>query len=745
MSQLKTITRRTFLVGSTAIAGGVAFGTYLTKKPHDNPLAENLKNGEASFNPWVLINEEKITLVVPHMDMGQGVASMQAALIAEELDLDFGQFEISFGVPAAAYFNTALASEAAPFLSADESIPAKTMRTLMSSVFKIMGLQVTGGSSSVPDSFFKLRMAGATARETLKKAASLKTGVAVEQLKTAGGHVILPDGNQLAYTELAKLASELKPLHNNELREPADWRLIGKPMQRLDVVEKSTGTLKYGIDLAFDEMLYAAVKTNPRKGAAMQSYDDSLAKKMRGVSHVIAVTNGVAVVADNTWRAFKAVDKVDCEWSEAPYPAEQADHWAEVGASFIPERLDKVWRDDGSITWSKDSYEIKSEYKAPYVAHQPLEPLNAIIKVTDERVDIWVAHQMPRFAQQKVASITGHEEEQIYLHNQYAGGSFGHRLEFENVLLAAEIAKQVQGKAIKLTFSREEDFAQDFTRQIGMASGLGGVDNGQVVSMDLSIATVSSSTSQGKRLGQATPGPDKQIVEGAWNLPYAIPNFRVSAYRVPELAPTSSWRSVGASTAGFFADCFLDELIHLAGADPLAERIRLCQDEVVKQVLITAGELSEWNKPLGPNQGRGIALVESFGVPVAEVVEVTQTDNGIKVDQVTVVADVGQVLDPVNFDNLVKGGVVWGLGHAMNSEITYADGKVQQRNYHQHEGMRMHQCPQIIVKGLENATKIRGIGEPPIPPAAPALANAIFAATGQRIREMPFNKYIKFV
>ncbi len=746
MSRLNTVTRRTFLVGSVAVTGGVAFGTYLAKKPHDNPLKTGLKAGEATFNPWVLIDAEKITLIVPHMDMGQGVASVQAALIAEEMDLAFGQFEISFGLPSAAYFNTALAAEATPFLSNDESIPARVMRTVMGSAFKILGLQVTGGSSTVPDSFYKLRMAGATARETLKKAASIQTGVAIDQLKTANGQVILPDGNQLAYTALAATAAGMKVVHHNVLRDPEQWRLLGQPMQRLDVVGKSTGTLKYGIDLNFEDMLYAAVSINPRKGGAIRSYDAAVANNIRGVKQVLAVTNGVAVIADNTWRAIKAAEAIDCDWAPAEYPAEQSGHWQQVAASFTEKSLDKEWRNDGDVTQQLTSIDnIQAEYKAPYVAHQPLEPLNATIKVTAQRVDIWVAHQIPRIAQQKVAAITGHEEHQVFLHNQYAGGSFGHRLEFENVLLAAEIGMQIPDKTIKLTYSREQDFAQDFTRQIGMARGKGGVKNGQVDSMDLAVATVSSSTSQSKRLGQAAPGPDKQIIEGAWNLPYAIPNFRVRAYRVPELAPTSSWRSVGASTAGFFAECFMDELIHLAGADGLSERIRLCDDEVAKQVLITAGELSGWDEPLGDKQGRGVALVKSFGVPIAEVVEVTQTDRGIRIDQVTVVADVGRVIDPVNFDNLVKGGVVWGLGHAMNCEITYSDGKAQQNNYHQHQAMRMHQCPKIKVKGLTNATKIRGIGEPPIPPAAPALANAIFAATGQRIREMPFNKHIKFI
>jgi isoquinoline 1-oxidoreductase beta subunit len=242
----------------------------------------------------------------------------------------------------------------------------------------------------------------------------------------------------------------------------------------------------------------------------------------------------------------------------------------------------------------------------------------------------------------------------------------------------------------------------------------------------------------------AFPGPDSQIVAGVWDAPYGIRNFRVRGYAVPGLAPTSSWRSVGASTGGFFIESALDELIHAAGADPLEERLRLCHDLAARKVLEAVGEMSNWGSDPGANRGRGLALVRSFGTPVAEVVEVSQTDRGLRIDKVFVAADVGRVIDPVNFENQVQGAVVWGLGHAMNCEITYSDGMAQQTNYHSFTGMRLNQCPEIEVRGLEIAADISGIGEPPVPPAAPALANAIFAATGERLREMPFNKFLDF-
>ncbi|MEP1768716.1 MAG: molybdopterin cofactor-binding domain-containing protein [Sulfitobacter sp.] len=746
MGRIKTIARRSFLIGSAAIVGGVAFGAYMVKRDLENPLQADAAEGDAVFNPWVKINADGITLITPHTDLGQGVTNMQAMLIAEELDVDLDQITTTPGVPAAAYYNTALADEAVPFRSNDTSFAAETLRGGMGAVMKLLGAQVTGGSSSVSDSFDKLRQAGAVARETLKKAAALEANVDVALLGTQRGAVVLPDGARIEYTALAARAATTEPASDVPLRDPSSWRLIGKEKQRLDIVAKSTGTQTYGIDLAVEGMVHASVRMNPRKGAPMLGYDATAAEGMRGVQRIIGLPNGVAVVADNTWRAFRALEEIEFDWADAPYPAEQEDHWAAVAASFTPAHLDKVWRHDGDVDAAlKGADTFAAEYRAPYVAHQPLEPLNAVVTVTDERVDIWMSHQLPRFVQQRVAAKLDMKADQVFLHNQYAGGSFGHRLEFDNIDVAVDIAREMRGTPVKLTFRREEDFAQDYNRQIGMARGRGAYRDGKVTALDLDIATVSAARSQSGRLGAPLPGPDVQIAAGAWNMRYNVPDLRVRAYAVPELAPTSSWRSVGASSSGFFAESFLDELIHAAGADPMAERLRLVNDPDARAVLEAVAEMSNWDSPLGPRKGRGVALVTSFGVPVAEVVEVTATDDGIKIDHVWVAAEVGQVIDPVTFENVVAGGVVWGLGHAMNSEITYSNGAAEQENYYAAEGMRLHQCPIIELRALENNPTVRGIGEPPVPPAAPALANAIFAATGTRLREMPFFKTVDFV
>lgn len=746
MGKLKTIARRTFLVGSAAIAGGIAFGYYAYKKPGENPLLADLTEGETALTSYVKIDGEGITLITPRADVGQGAYSMQAALIAEELDVELDQIRVHPGVPSATYYNRALAGESAPFRSTDEGIIATSTRGIMGAAIKFMGVQVTGGSSSTPDAYEKMRIAGAAARETLKLAAAEISGFDVTQLKTAAGHVVLPDGKKLSYIELAPSAANIEPVKQVKLKPSSEWRLIGKPMQRYDIVAKSTGTLPYAIDFEKEGMLCASLKTNPNKGSKMLSFDASQAETMRGVKKLVPFENGVGIIADNTWRAFQAVNAIEFEWEDAAYPADMASHWEAVSNSFTSDHQDSRMRDDGDVNIGlAQGNLVEAEYRTPYLAHAPLEPLVAIAQITDTRADIWVCTQAPGFLRSALADQTSLPEEDVHIHMMYGGGSFGHRLELDVAKQAVALADAMKGTPIKLTYMREEDMAQDYPRQISIARMKASHKDGKVDTIDLSIAMPSVINSQMGRIGLSAPGPDTQIIAGAWEQPYAIPNYRVTGYRTPELIPVSSWRAVGASTNGFFHDCALDEAIHAAGADPLEERIRLMWHEPSRKTLEAVGEMSNWNTPLPEGKGRGVAFCLSFGVPVAEVVEVTNTPDGIRIDKVFVACEVGKVIDPVNFENQVQGGVVWGLGHAMNCETTVSNGMVEQTNYDSFEGMRLYQCPQIEVRGLENGDHVRGVGEPPVPPAAPALANAIFAATGKRLREMPFNKFVDFV
>jgi isoquinoline 1-oxidoreductase beta subunit len=749
MNAMAKFSRRDFLIGSAAFCGGVVFGAHADADElplsSTNPLAAGLKPGSAALNPWVEISPEKITLIAQHTDLGQGVASIQTLMIAEELDVERHQFDVRFAGPSPAYFNTGLAEELAPFLAADHSAAAEAARAAALEGLRKSGLQTTGASSTVADTYAKMRIAGAVARETLKAAAARRTGVPVAQLRTSAGTVVLPNGTAIRYVDLAGEAAKIAPVVDVKLRPPSAWRLIGKPMRRLDVEAKVRGKLKFGIDLTMAGMVYAAVKLNPNKGQPIESFDATAARNMPGVKRVLELPNGVAVIATNSWYAMKAVEAIECRWAPPKYPLEQAEHWKILEDSFRPEFLGKEWRKVGDIEGAlNDGAAIEREYRAPYVAHQPLEPLNGIGLVTEKGMQIWVGHQSPQAVQAVAASAIGLKPEQVTFHNQWCGGSFGHRLEFENVKVLAQIANQLRGTPVKLIFSREEDFVQDIPRQIAIARNRGSVKGGKVVAADLQVAATPPFKGLFARMGTPLTDADGQLAAGIWNVYYNIQNFRAVSYEARGLGPCTTWRSVGASTGGFFTESFVDELIHAAGLDPLAARIDMCTVPSYRKVLEAVGEMSNWKGPLGNGKGRGVAFVESFGTPVAEVVEVTMTDKGIKIDRVWAAADVGKVVDPVNFEAQVQGGVIWALGHAINCEITYANGSAQQTNYNHHEGMRLYQSPVIEVRGLENNPTVRGIGEPPVPPAAAALANAIFAATGQRIREMPFNKFIAF-
>jgi isoquinoline 1-oxidoreductase beta subunit len=743
MGRLKTIARRSFLVGSVAVVGGVAFGIYTLRKPHENPLTADA--GEAVLTPYVKIAQDGITLITPRADLGQGAYHVQAALIAEELDVDLDQIIPDPGPPSPAYWNTALAAEAADFIVPAAGMMHDLAEGAVNGAMKVMGLQITGGSTTVPDQFEKLRRAGASARETIKALVAERAGVAIGDLTTTAGQVILPDGREIPYTDLAADLADAEIVQDVPLRDPSQWRYIGKPMQRIDMLAKSTGTQDYGIDAAVDGMVHATVLMNPAQGGGMADYDATEALSMRGVQAVVPIPGGLGIIADNTWRAFRAAQAITVTWEDPSFPPEQADHWATLDAAFTADAQDSRKRDDGDVETALGEGEfLTAEYRAPYLAHAPLEPVNAIVRVDDDRAEVWTGTQIPRFIQANVSRITGIPADNVTVHAQVMGGSFGHRLEDEVVKQAAEIAMQMKGTPVKLTLSREEDMLHDFPRQIAMARMRGSVANGQVEALELGIAMPSVMASQLSRQHQSALGPDSQIVAGAWDQPFAIPHQRITGYRASELAPISSWRSVGASSNGFFYNAALDELIEAAGADPLEERLRLCSDPLARKTLEAVAEMSGWSGIGGDGTGRGVALTKSFGVPCAQVIEVTDTGAGLRIDDVWVAAEVGTIVDPVNFENLVQGGVIYGLGHAMNSEITYAGGVAEQSNFDSNPGMRLSQCPRIMVRGLENGDRVLGIGEPPLPPAAPALAGAIWAATGTRLREMPFGKTVTF-
>ena len=740
MARIGRIARRGFLIGSVAVAGGVAFGAWRYARPLPDPFAGS---GERALNPYVLIDAEGVTLVAPRADKGQGARWLQAALIAEELDIDPATARIVPGPVSPTYYNRALIADFLPFAPTDTGWLAETARSAADIPARLLGWQMTGGSSSTADGFDKLREAGAVARETLKEAAARRHGLSRADLNTEDGAVLLPDGRRIPYPDLAVEAAALEPVTDIVLRDRSQWRWLGKPMARADVVAKSTGRQVYGIDLTLPEMLHATVRMAPW-GGTVARLDPVAAESLPGVLRVLPIDGGVAVLARDTWSAMRAAAALDVDFAGPDRPGDQDAIWAGLAAAHEAGDIDSRKRDDGDVDAAIGAGDLTAEYRAPFLAHAPMEPMNATVLVADGACTIWAGTQVPDFAVARAAALTGLPETAIRLENQMIGGSFGRRLEIDFIEQAVQVAMAVPGRPVKLTWTREEDFAHDQARPAQIARMRGRVTADGVQALDLTVASPSVIASWFGRVSSAPPGPDVSITTGAWDQPLAIPNFRVTGLRAPETVPVSSWRSVGASTNGFFLGTALDEMFAAGGIDPMEGLLRLCDHEPSRAVLEALRDLSGWTgRQAGPGRGRGVAFCLSFGVPCAEVVEVEETPLGLRLTAAFAVADVGIVLDPVNAEAQLSGGMLFGLGHAMNCELTYRGHRPDQTNYHAHEGLRMHQTPETAVRLLENGP-LRGLGEPGVPPAAAALGNAIFAATGQRLREMPFARGVRF-
>lgn len=748
MGKAATITRRTLLLGSAAVAGGFAIGYWKYKQPYDNPLLPGLGDGEAALTPYVRIDATGVTVITPRAEMGQGVHTTLAALVAEELDLDWEDVRVEHGPASRAYYNGAMLQEAVPFKPTDTRRRAELMRDFMAVPAKFLGLQATGGSSTIPDGYEKMRLAGAAARHVLVEAAARRLGVAPEMLSTSRGAVITADGNRLDYTELALDAAAIEPPRRPRLRPASQWRLLGRALPRVDMLAKCTGTAEFGVDVRLPGMVYATVRKNPRLGGGMNGFDASAAESLPGVLQVMDFEDGVAVVASNTWYAIRAAQAIDIDWGPGSYAASSAGMLESIAGSMTEASQDSRNRDDGDVVGVLERAAagevIEAEYRAPFLAHATMEPMNATAWLRDGILDVWAGTQIPTQVVKEAQALTGLPEDAIRVHTPFLGGGFGRRAEMDVARQAIELAQRLEGTPVKLTWTREEDVTHDFYRPAAVARFRATVSQGRPQAVDLHVSTLSVIASQLGRIGINSPGADASIVAGAWEQPYAIANYRVTGYRAPDLYPVGSWRSVGASQNGFFHETMLDELAHAAGADPLAMRLALLDHQPSRKVLEAVAEQSGWGSELPEGHGRGVAYVLSFGVPVAEVIEIAMTENGIRIVGVWAAVDVGTALDPGIIEAQVQSAVNFGLAAAIMGEITIEDGAVQQNNFHQYDAIRIAQAPPIEVRILENGERVRGIGEPGLPPAAPALGNAIFAATGRRLRELPFGKQIRF-
>lgn len=745
MGKFATFTRRAALLGSIGIGGGVAFGYYAYRKPYANPLLRDADAQSAVLTPYVVVDASGITVITPRAEMGQGVHTTLAALVAEELGVTLADVRVVHGPAAKAYYNAAIAQDIVPFAPTDEGAWAERARRFTAVPAKFLGAQITGGSSSTPDGFTKMRKAGAAAREVLLVAGARLLGAPVAALTLSGAGVSDADGNVATYADLAQAARDIDVPDDPALTPPAQWRLLGRAQPRVDVPAKSTGTAQFSIDVRLPDMLYATVRMNPHLGGTLNSFDATAARQMRGVKKVIALDGGITVIATNTWYALQAAEAVVCDWADAPYPADSVAHFDVVEQAFDG-AVDSVKRDDGDVeTALQGSVPLAGSYQVPYLAHATMEPMNAVARLRADGLEIWAGTQNPTQVLKDAAAITGLDEDSIRVHTTYLGGGFGRRAEMDFIKYAVQIAAALPGVPVKTTWSREQDMQHDAYRPLAMARFRATVnDDGKPQALDLQLAAPSVLDSQLGRMGQSIPGADMTIVQGAWEQPYAMPHYRVRGYRAAPLLPISSWRSVGASQNGFFHESVIDEMAHAANADPLMFRLNAMTHAPSRAVLQAVATASGWGQALPAGYARGVAFVMSFGVPCAQVVEVEYVNDSIRVHQVFAAVDVGVALDPGIIEAQVQSGIVFGLSAAVSGEITVRDGIVEQNNFDDFAPLRLAQTPKIHVQILENGSRVRGVGEPGTPPAAPALANAVFAATGKRIRELPLSKQIAF-
>ncbi|PWQ95751.1 xanthine dehydrogenase family protein molybdopterin-binding subunit [Leucothrix arctica] len=753
MSTLGKITRRTFLVASAAIVGGVVFGTYKYKQALPNPLLDGDDAAQPDFatlNPYLKIDQEGVTVITPRAEMGQGIQSTLAMLVAEELDLDWKTIKTEHG-PASNSYYVGIMMEAMAAHMYDHSDKANVFRDLTQIPSKFLGMQITGGSMSTPDGFVKMRSAGASARLALTLAAAQQWNVKATTLKTEDGYVINPaNGEKLAYTALAVKAAAIEAPAEPPLRDPSQWRYIGKSVPRIDIPAKTDGTAEFAIDVKQLDMLHATVKMSPRFGAGIKSSDTSKAESMAGVEKIITLDdNGFGVVANNTWRAFKAADAIEVEWNEPSYPKDQEGIFKIYEDSFSAKpngSFDE--KGDVELVFADAGEQVQAEYRVPYLAHATMEPMTAVAQVKDDRIDIWTGSQAPTAFRDAIIALSGLAAEQIHIHTTFLGGGFGRRFETDFITSAYKIAKQMDGKPVKVTWSREEDMRHDVYRPAAIARFRGVMGDKKPRALDVQIASPSIMKSMSKRSPTPALGADPLVAEGTAGQPDAIENVRIRTY-TPELdIPVGFWRSVGASYNGFLHESFMDEMAESKGLDPIEMRLEMFGDlaPTGNKVVEKVAEMAAWTGRKGANGGgRGFAYTLAFGAHTAQIIDVSMTDRGIKIDKIYCAVDVGTAIDPRNIEAQIQSGIIFGLTSAMSGEITFENGEVVQSNFHDYPAMRIHQVPDIEVVIMENNPRITGVGEPGTPPSIPALANAIFAATGKRIRELPLNKHVDFV
>jgi isoquinoline 1-oxidoreductase beta subunit len=703
----RSLNRRQFLQASAVGVSGLFISFAL---PSLRGIAASAEGGYG-LTAWMRIAPDgKVTLMIPSTEMGQGVATSLSMLIAEELEVDWSDVRIEFPPANPAYTNP------------------------------MFGVQGTGGSTSIRAFFLPLRQVGAVAREMLREAAATKWGVPIGECQAADGRVSHASGKSAGYGELVDAAAKLPVPTEVALRSRKDWRLIGKPTARLDTPAKVNGSAGFGVDVRVPDMLVGSVVICPVFGGKLKAVDDKPALAVKGVRAVVTMPDAVAVVGDGYWQAKKGLAALKPQWDEGSNTAlDSAYVAAALRDGFGASGAIAEMRGEAGFAMERSTKKIEAVYSVPFLAHATLEPMNATAQVWSNGCEIWAPTQAQGQTQQDVARMLGLKPEQIKVNTTYVGGGFGRKFERDCIAQAVRVSKSL-GKPVKLIWSREQDMQHDFYRPASTARLRAGLDNeGRVTAWEFKIVSPSILA---RLFPQAVRnGVDSTSVEGAINSPYAPANCRIEYVMKDFGVPVGFWRSVGNSINSFYIEGFVDELAHAAGQDPYAFRRNLLADKPRhKAVLERAATMAKWGQPLPAGHFHGIALHESFGSIVAEVVEISVDKDGLRLHRVDCAVDCGVAVNPSTIVAQTEGGVVYGLTAALFGEITLKRGRVEQTNFDTYQMLQLGQMPEIVVSLIEGADQPGGIGEPGTPPAGPALVNAIFAATGKRIRSLPVVK-----
>jgi isoquinoline 1-oxidoreductase subunit beta len=691
--------RRSFLQVSASATAGLLVGFYL---PERSKLAAQTSE-PAKLNAWIHIApDDSVTFRIHKVEMGQGTVTSLSQLLAEELECDWGKF-----------------------------------RTEFPPVERVFGFQGVVGSQSIRTSWDPLRKAGATAREMLILAAAQTWGVDKSNCRAESGFVINMSTNaKLSYGRLAGAAAKLPVPTNVALKDPKQFKFVGKSMKRLDTPNKVTGRTQFGIDTRRPGMVYAAIARCPVFGGKAASFDATKAKAFPGVKQVVQVSRGVAVVADNTWSAIQGTRLLDIKWDEGP----NANQSSAAISKLFAERAQKPGVEvsktgDVAAGLASAAKKVEAVYEVPFLAHATMEPMNCTADVRADSCDVWASMQMQSMSQAAAAQASGLPPEKVNIHSEFMGGGFGRRGMTDFVSEAVEVSKAI-GAPVKVTWSREDDMHHDNYRTASYSRFTAGLDaDGWPVAWSNRVVSPSITNSSGQ---PPQNGIDRTSTEGSHDMGYGIPNKLVDYHWTEVGIPVTYWRAVGYTQNTFFVESFMDEVAAAGGKDPVELRRKLlAQNPRLLGVLELVAQKADWGKPLPAGRFRGVAVVNNVGSYTAQVAEISVNQGKVRVHRVVCAVDCGHVVNPAIVEQQIRSAIVYGLTAALKGEITIDKGRVQQNNFNQYDMLRIDEAPVVEVHMVASTQNPGGIGEAGVPAIAPAVCNAVFAATGKRVRRLP--------